>query len=240
MNELTRFENDGIEVLIDMATGESFASASGYARMCGKSQSTISKRLKGMNFEQPDELKAIATKRLKGMNFRAGDKIQVETPGGLQEVTLIPALLAFQWAIKDNPELANKMGECGATVYLHKLAGFEIQSTALTPTTPAPIDKAEITNLIAEAITPLAQKFDSLVKQNESLVEQNMELLGLVVEVREQVNFFNNNTDDALINRAKAKMDEYYLQKANEKRKARELEELYWIDRGYWNGRKCW
>lgn len=41
---LTRFDSDGIELIIDTATGESFASISGYARMSGRAKSTIHER----------------------------------------------------------------------------------------------------------------------------------------------------------------------------------------------------
>jgi hypothetical protein len=44
MSNLTRFDRDGIEIIIDLNTGESFASISGYARMSGKAMSTISER----------------------------------------------------------------------------------------------------------------------------------------------------------------------------------------------------
>lgn len=35
MTNLARFENDGIELVIDTNTGEAFASQTGYARMSG-------------------------------------------------------------------------------------------------------------------------------------------------------------------------------------------------------------
>jgi hypothetical protein len=43
---LERFENNGLELLVDTETGVSYASISGYARMSGKAQSTISERAK--------------------------------------------------------------------------------------------------------------------------------------------------------------------------------------------------
>lgn len=41
---LQRFECDGIELLIDVNTGETFASTKGYARMSGRDYDTIKKR----------------------------------------------------------------------------------------------------------------------------------------------------------------------------------------------------
>ena len=43
-SSLQRFDHDGIELIINTETGESFASISGYARMSGKAQSTINPR----------------------------------------------------------------------------------------------------------------------------------------------------------------------------------------------------
>lgn len=45
---LQLFHNDGIELIVNTETGESFASVSGYARMSGKDKSTISRRLESV------------------------------------------------------------------------------------------------------------------------------------------------------------------------------------------------
>lgn len=45
MSNLTRFENDGVELVIDTKTGEAFATQAGYVRMSGKSKSTVSDRV---------------------------------------------------------------------------------------------------------------------------------------------------------------------------------------------------
>ena len=105
---------DGIELVIEMTTGESFATQAGYARMSGLSKQAISKRCQGVN---QSELKTT----------------EVQTEGGLQGVHLIPAKIVFKWMIKDNPDLAEEMGECGATVYLHQLAGYKIESKQAEP-----------------------------------------------------------------------------------------------------------
>jgi hypothetical protein len=112
---LQAFSQDGIEIYIDTTTGEAFCSISGYARMVGKALSTVSERFKGVRF---GDLKTA----------------EVLTTGGLQGVRLIPAKLAFKWSLKDNPDLAEKMGEAGATVFLHKLAGYEVTSSAIAKT----------------------------------------------------------------------------------------------------------
>lgn len=117
MNSLTRFETEsGIELVINTDTGEVFATISGYARMSGRDKSTISRRM---------ETVAGETKKT----------AEIQTTQGLRTVALIPASLVFEWAMKDKPELAKKMGACGATVYLHQLAGFKVKSVEKSKST---------------------------------------------------------------------------------------------------------
>ncbi len=123
MNNLTRFDNDGIELVIDTQTGEAFASQAGYARMSGVNYTTIKKRVE----------------RIKGGDSFVLKTAEIQTAGGLQEVTLLPADLIYEWAFQDNLRLAKLMGKTGATVYMHQLAGFKVTSTAMTPIlTPEP------------------------------------------------------------------------------------------------------
>lgn len=117
MTSLTRYESNGIELVINTQTGEAFATHSGYARMSEKDRTTIVKRCKGC---EPGMIK----------------NAEILTPGGLQGCELIPAKLVFKWLMKDNPDLAEVMGEVGATVYLHQLAGYKVTSDAI-----APVDK---------------------------------------------------------------------------------------------------
>lgn len=68
---LQRYDKDGLELVIDDRTGETFATIRGYARMVGKTKQSINKRVKGVNQ---------ATVK----------SAEIQTPGGLQGVTLIP------------------------------------------------------------------------------------------------------------------------------------------------------
>lgn len=110
MSKLTRYDNNGIELVIDNETGEAFATQAGYARMSGLSKQAISKRCQGVN---QTELKSA----------------EIPTTQGLRMVNLIPSKLVFKWAMKDNLDLALAMGEAGATVYMHQLAGYTVSST---------------------------------------------------------------------------------------------------------------
>lgn len=153
MANLTRFENDGLELVIDIETGEAFATQSAYSRMSNVAKNTISMRVKGV---QSDLIKSA----------------EILTPGGLQGVQLIPAKLVFQWLIKDNPELALAMGEVGATVYLHKLAGYTVTSSAIeTPITKPeyiylpPIEQADKALNVAERFVSMFGKMNPSLEQ---------------------------------------------------------------------------
>lgn len=109
---LQRFDKDGIELIIDTQTSESFASISGYARMSGKAQSTISGRL--------------ATHRNEALKTT-----EILTTTGLKTVRLISEDLICQWLPKDNPELASQVLKLGVRLFLHTLAGFRVKSEAI-------------------------------------------------------------------------------------------------------------
>ena len=109
---LQRFDKDGIELIIDTQTGESFASISGYARMSGKAQSTISGRL--------------ATHRNESLKTA-----EILTTTGLKTVRLISEDLICKWLPKDNPELASQVLKLGVRLFLHTLAGFRVKSEAI-------------------------------------------------------------------------------------------------------------
>ena len=109
---LQRFDQNGIELIIDTETGESFASISGYARMSGKAQSTISGRL--------------ATYRDEALKTA-----EILTTTGLKTVRLISEDLICKWLPKDNPELASQVLKLGVRLFLHTLAGFRVKSEAI-------------------------------------------------------------------------------------------------------------
>ena len=111
---LQRFDKDGIELIIDTQTGESFASQAGYARMSGVDYSVIRKRVERL-----------------GVTFEPLKQSQIETVAGFRLVTLIPEDLICQWLIKDSPELALKVMQLGVRLFLHTLAGFRVKSEAI-------------------------------------------------------------------------------------------------------------
>lgn len=104
MSNLVSFNKDGLEILVDNTTGESFCSVSGYARMSGKAQSTISERLT----HRKDEVK----------------EAEILTTTGLKTHRLVSEDLIVEWLPKDNPEMATKLLKLGVRKFLHELAGY--------------------------------------------------------------------------------------------------------------------
>lgn len=118
-NNLARFANDGLEIIVDTETNAPFATPGGYSRMTegAVTKQTIQNR----------------AKRLFEMATNSGIKqAQVPTTQGLRKATLIPASLCYEWSLVDCPELAEKMGEAGATAYMLHLAGYKIEAKAPT------------------------------------------------------------------------------------------------------------
>lgn len=121
MSILQRYDKDGIELIINTKTGESFASVSGYARMSGKPQSTINSRVNGTSKPNDKERSLVA---------------EVQTPQGLRSVRLLTEDIIVEWLPKDNPGMATQLMKLGVRVFLHKLAGYEVKSEAIAHSIP--------------------------------------------------------------------------------------------------------
>jgi phage antirepressor YoqD-like protein len=110
MTNLTRIENKGIELIIDRITGEVFASQGMVARIC-ECESTQIRRFKGDDFA------------LKSLEIE-------DSRGVTQKIKLYPEQLIKECLLKFNPEKLLACVDAGLRVYLHKLAGFSVTSTA--------------------------------------------------------------------------------------------------------------
>jgi hypothetical protein len=151
MTNLTRFDHDGLELVIDTETGEAFVTQSGYARMVNVSQQAISKRLKTDN-------------------QNCVKRAEILTKTGLKPTTLIPEDLLCDWLIQDKPDLAKKLMKLGTRAYLHQLAGFKVSSTAIqpqSPATPPQLTRSEIiASLVPSAPTIWKSRYSSDFWQN--------------------------------------------------------------------------
>lgn len=119
MSTLTRFDSNGLELVIDIETGESFASIRAVARMCDTAESKI----RYFSGAQLFELKTA----------------EVHTPGGLQGAQLLNEDQILEVAAKYKPELVQAFAKLGLRASLHQLAGYTVSSTAVEskPETPA-------------------------------------------------------------------------------------------------------
>lgn len=164
MSNLSVFKSDELEIIINTQTGESFCSVNGYARMSGKAKSTISGRVE----------KLIQTGEIKE------DKIN--TGYGFKVVRLIPAQLAFKWALKDNTSLAEQMGACGATVFFHKLAGYEVKSTAIQS---QPQSTAEMFLMVAQQMVEQERRTKELEAKLAQIEATQQEAIALLDKTAE-------------------------------------------------------
>jgi hypothetical protein len=110
-----RFDSDGLELVVDTASGKAYASLSAAARMLGISKQAISKK-KADN--QIDVINA-----------------EIETDGGMQGVNLIDSETLYDMAFEYNLPLAKKMGAAGANVYMLSLAGYKASIGSKVPQT---------------------------------------------------------------------------------------------------------
>jgi hypothetical protein len=132
MTDFQEFESEFGKVVINIVSGESFASVSAYAKMSTRSRSAISDRL--------DDLDGSFT-----VGSIANTKVSVKTARGLKTCRLITETLITSWIVDDNPELAKAMLQAGTRLYLHKLAGF--QFVAIAPQQESNMVLSEIMSL---------------------------------------------------------------------------------------------
>ena len=106
----TRYEQNGLEFIIDESTGEAYTTLSAYSRMSGVSLDTLLDRVAKGSFE--------------GVDLQAVKTAEVTTAAGLETVHLLPAETIFDLSFIDNLELARAMGRSGATLYIYGLVGY--------------------------------------------------------------------------------------------------------------------
>ena len=109
----TFISDDGIEIIINTKTGEGFCSQSGYARLSGLSKQAISERVK----------KVVSQESLK--------QTEIKTTTGSKTVNLITENIISDWIPRDNPRVATLMLKAGARIFLHRLAGFKVELSAV-------------------------------------------------------------------------------------------------------------
>jgi hypothetical protein len=118
MSNLIPFNNDGLELVIDTTTGESFASISAVARMTDKDKSSISRYVNG-------GMRSVAQMTLK--------TAEIQTPIGMRSVALLSEAQIAQVINHYKPSLLKRADELAVRVFLHGLAGYKFTSDAVNP-----------------------------------------------------------------------------------------------------------
>jgi hypothetical protein len=158
---LTRFDGEnGVEILINTGTGESFCSVGGYARMSGKAKSTIRERLITGRENHQTENRTASSKGFEPVDngegsasethrFEQPETAEVLTSTGVKTVRLITEDCIVAWLPKDNPAAASTLLKLGVRMALHSMAGFSLQSTATAP--PVAAEPSELDSIRAKA-----------------------------------------------------------------------------------------
>jgi hypothetical protein len=118
MDNLTRFDNDGIEIFINKDTGESFASIRGVARMAEKNESTVRDFIGGRKIDVIN--------------------VKVPTPGGLQGARLLSESSICMVLREYNPDRLEQFAMLGIRTVLYQIVGYTQQPVA-TPQPPIDI-----------------------------------------------------------------------------------------------------
>lgn len=124
MTNLTRFEQDGLELVIDTQTGEAFASIRAVARMCDRNESSIRTFTGARNLE----LKSA----------------EILTPGGLQGARLLTEDQILDIIAVYKPELVKAFAKLGLRASLHQLAGYTVTTTAIQKSNEQSVLSSEI------------------------------------------------------------------------------------------------
>jgi hypothetical protein len=113
---LTKYENDGLELFINTDTGTCFASIRAVARMCEKSISTIHKFVSG-GLKTVHQMELISA--------------EITTNTGIKTVHLLNEEQILEVVTRYHPKLIKAFVKAGLRVYLHQLAGFKVTSEAV-------------------------------------------------------------------------------------------------------------
>lgn len=138
--------NDQIEVLIDPATGESWVTVTGYARMSGLARSTICDRALFI----PISLAQVPAEM--------GSKVRL-----LDEATVA------DWLRKDNPALSYLMAQAGTRLFLHQLAGFKVNNLPAVAQPNQPPETPAKAPTVGTLLVQMAQSFLAMEGRVEAL-----------------------------------------------------------------------
>ena len=143
MINLQVFQNDGLELVVDTKTGESFGTASAIARMMTTKDKVI----------QAQQIISYGETLVKGLKIEPPKDAQALIGRSIQGVKIYNEKAIREFAKKYNPDLLDKFADVGIRLCLHRLAGYEVTSSAVEePATLENVNYIKQKLEIAEAI----------------------------------------------------------------------------------------
>jgi len=103
--------DDGLEIIIDTKTGESFTSQRGYSRISNVAESTVRSRV-NKTVKKTAQQSIVKT-------------AQILTVSGLKTAQLLTEDYIAENLPKDNPEMATAFLKLGIRKYMHTVAGYD-------------------------------------------------------------------------------------------------------------------
>lgn len=176
VSDLTRFSKDEYEVLINTSTGESFCTQGMLAKIC-KCESTQIRRYRG-------DSSLLITASV------------ADSRGVTQESVLYPEKIIKECLAKFNPDLLLECADAGVRVFMHKLAGFEITSSAVQEQKPKSLEEILLIN--AQALFDHKQRLDAIEQQKIPLLEKKAEALEAQVLLLENQNHLLTEQNEIL------------------------------------------
>lgn len=197
-SNLAPFTKDGLELVIDLKTGASYAP--GYralARICSlglekpidasRVKKYIASLIKAMSNSPILEPETQAGSGFKGVSNSRLLEAEIQTAGGLQAVTLIPENLMAKTIRKFNSLLSDRIDEAGMRVFAHRLAGYQVSSTASQPQT-----SAEALVQMANELLTQDRRMNG-IERTVKIVQGNVEIVQEdVKELKVQVKMLKN------------------------------------------------
>jgi hypothetical protein len=153
--KLQNYKKDGLELVIDLETGETFASIHAVSRMTDKNESTIRSYVKS-TLEAAREVTLL--------------EVEINTPGGLQGARLFNEYQILEVVARYKPDLLIKFAQAGLRVFLHQLAGYQVNSTAVVqPDTQ--LTNRQISLELAESIRTITDTLDDNPRIAQLLID---------------------------------------------------------------------
>lgn len=170
--KLERYEQNGLELLINLENGSVFGTQSAIARMAEKKPTDRS--IRSFLGKYPSVI------------------VEVQTTSGIRSCRVYDEDAIFDTLETFNPSLILQSAKCGLRVYLHQLAGFQVNSTALQP-------KDSTHELILRVLAnqeEQANYFNAQIAEMRFEMQQQNEKLMLLLPDHEMMNSIREAIDD--------------------------------------------